>query len=80
MGLRIYEIMFMNMFQPKERKTQQDSTFHGRTIYQSDGNSETDDHAKGHDQPKIFATTTFKIQSKVFVFGQVHLIYLVCIF
>ncbi|KAL0853705.1 hypothetical protein Bca101_058857 [Brassica carinata] len=63
MGLTIYENVFMNMFQPKERRTQQENISHGRIIYQSDGNAETVDHAKRHDQPKSFTTTVFQFRS-----------------
>ena len=62
--------MFMNMFQPKE-KTQQENTSNECIIYQSYGNSETVDLAKGHDQRKSFATTNSQIRSKSWslVFG-----------
>ncbi|KAL0716003.1 hypothetical protein Bca4012_065325 [Brassica carinata] len=68
MGLTIYENMFMNMLQPKERKAQQETRRYGQIIYQSDGNPEPVDHAKGRDQPKSFATTNSHFRSKVLVF------------
>ncbi|KAL0796168.1 hypothetical protein Bca101_067545 [Brassica carinata] len=85
MGLTIYENMFMKILQPKERKAQQENTRYGRIIYQSGGNSETVDHAKGHDQPKSFATTNSQIRLIVLVFGlwslvfgQVFLVFISC--
>ena len=68
-SLTIYENMFMDMIQPKERKAQEENTSYGRIIYQSDGNSKTVDHAKGSDQTKSFATTNSQIRSKVLVVG-----------
>ncbi|CAG7901105.1 unnamed protein product [Brassica rapa] len=59
MGLKYLENMFMNMFQPKERKVQQEIISNGRIIYQSDGNSETVDHTEARDQTKSLATTIF---------------------
>ena len=41
MGLKYIANVFMNMFQPKERKVQQEIISDGRIIYQSEGNSET---------------------------------------
>ena len=65
-------------FSPK-KKAQQENTSHGRTLYKSDGNSKTVDNAEVCGQPKSLASRTFKIWSKVLVFGQVHLIYIVLI-
>ena len=55
-------------------------------IYQSDGNSETVDHAEARDQPKSFTTTIFQFQSsqdiydfgQIKVFGQVFLVFISC--
>ena len=70
MGLRLNEMdlkyianVFMNMFQPKERKTQQEIISDGRIIYQSDGNSETVDHVEGRDQPKSVTTAILQFRS-----------------
>ncbi|KAL0886914.1 hypothetical protein Bca101_010897 [Brassica carinata] len=62
------------MFQPKERRAQQENTSHGRIIYQSDGNAETVDHAKRHDQPKSFTTTVFQFRSSqdIYDFWSIH--------
>ena len=58
---------------PKKRKAHQENTSQCRIIYQSDGNSETVDHAKGCDQPRNSANTISQIQSTVLVFGQVNI-------
>ncbi|KAL0682523.1 hypothetical protein Bca4012_049370 [Brassica carinata] len=63
MDLMYTENVFMNMFQPKERRAQQENTSHGRIIYQFDGNSEIVDHTEARDQPKSLATTIFQFRS-----------------
>ena len=86
MGLKYIANVFMNMFQPKERKTQQEIISDGRIIYQSDGNSETVDHVEARDQPKSFTTTIFQFRSsqdiydfgQIKVFGQVFLVFISC--
>ena len=57
----------------RPRKAHQENTSHGRIIYQSDGNSEICNHAKGRNQSKSSATKTFNIRSTVLVFGQVNI-------
>ncbi|KAJ4885572.1 hypothetical protein Rs2_35665 [Raphanus sativus] len=57
--------MFMSMLQSKERKTQQKTRKYGQIIYQSDGNPEPVDQAKGRDQPKSSATTNSHFRSKL---------------
>ena len=64
MGLTIYENMFMDMLQPKERKDQQENTRNGRKIYQSDINSKTFDRGKHETSRRV-------IRSKPSNFGQV---------
>ncbi|CAF1748944.1 hypothetical protein Bca4012_044048 [Brassica carinata] len=64
MDLTIYENMFMDMLQPKERKAQQENTSNGRIIYQYDGNSKTVDHAEARDHRRVFC-------SKLSKFGQI---------
>ncbi|WZZ27889.1 hypothetical protein YC2023_011290 [Brassica napus] len=56
----------------RNRKVHQENTSHGRIIYQSDGNSEIFNHAKGRNQSKSSATKSFNIRSAVLVFGQVN--------
>ena len=63
MDLKYTENVFINMFQPKERRSQQENISHGRIIYQSDGNSETVDHIEARDPPKSLATTIFQFRS-----------------
>ena len=77
MGFRIYEKYVYEHVSAQRKKTQQENTSHGRIIYQSDDNSEIIDHAKGHEQPKSFATTNSQIRSKSWflVFSQVYNIY-----
>ena len=84
MGLKYIEHMFMNMFQPKERKAQQKIISDNRIIYQSGGNSESVDHVEARDQPKSFTTTIFQFWSsrdfydfgQIKVFGQVFLVFI----
>ena len=86
MGLKYTENVFMNMFQPKERRAQQENTSHGRIIYQSDSNSETVDRVEARDQPKSFTTTILQFWSsqdiydfgRIKVFGQVFLVFISC--
>ncbi|WZZ61211.1 hypothetical protein YC2023_061318 [Brassica napus] len=63
MGLKYTENVFLNMFQLKEKRAQQENISHGQIIYQSDGNSETVDHTEARDQPKNLATTIFQFRS-----------------
>ncbi|WZZ59914.1 hypothetical protein YC2023_060021 [Brassica napus] len=62
MGFMIYEKYVYKHVSAQRKKTQQENTSHERIIYQSDDNSEIIDHAKGHDQPKSFATTNSQIR------------------
>ncbi|WZZ59913.1 hypothetical protein YC2023_060020 [Brassica napus] len=64
MGFRIYEKYVYENVLAQRKKAQLVNTSHERIIYQSDGNTETVDHVKGHDQPKSFATTNSQIRSK----------------
>ena len=77
MGFRIYQKYLYEHVSALKKKAQQENTSHWRIIYQSDGNLETVDHAKGHDQPKSFVITNFQIRSKYWslVFNQVYNIY-----
>ena len=70
MGLQLNEIglkyianVFINMFQPKERKAQQENISNGRIIYQSGGNSKTVDHAEARDQPKSHSFQILQFRS-----------------
>ncbi|KAL0751964.1 hypothetical protein Bca101_033969 [Brassica carinata] len=65
MGLKYIANVFMNIFQPKERKEQQEIISDGHIIYQSDGNSETVDHVEARDQPKSFRTTILQFRSTI---------------
>ena len=72
MGLKYIANVFMNMFQPKERKTQQEFISDGRILYQFDGHSETIDHVEARDQPKSYTTTILQFRSSqdIYDFGQ----------
>uniref|UniRef100_A0A0D3BGR9 Uncharacterized protein n=1 Tax=Brassica oleracea var. oleracea TaxID=109376 RepID=A0A0D3BGR9_BRAOL len=49
------------------------NTSHDRIIYQSDGNSEIVNHAKGRNQSKSSTTKSFNIWSTVLVVGQINI-------
>ncbi|KAF3549867.1 hypothetical protein DY000_02006934 [Brassica cretica] len=49
------------------------NTSHDRIIYQSDGNSEIVNHAKGRNQSKSSTTKIFNIWSTVLVVGQINI-------
>ncbi|WZZ32307.1 hypothetical protein YC2023_015708 [Brassica napus] len=54
----------------EQKNAHQENTSDGHIIYQSDGNSEIFNHAKGRNQSKSSATKSFNIRSTVLVFGQ----------
>ena len=63
MGLEYIANVFMNMFQPKERKAQQEIISDVRIIFESDGNSESVNHVEARDQPKSFTATILQFRS-----------------